>query len=159
MKKTEKIIAAVLTMALGILLIIMKGNFISILMTVAGLCLIVLGVSDMIHRCVAQAVVKSIVGVFVIVCGWATVGAVLYIVSAILLIFGILLLYDKIKRGVRCRALLNTVLEYTVPSICILIGVLLLFHRASIVKVIFICTGVLTLIEGGILLFNALAED
>ena len=159
MKKSEKIIAAVLTMALGILLIIMKGNFIGILMTVAGLCLIVLGVTDIFRRCVPPAVVKIIVGIFVIVCGWAAVGAVLYIVSAILLIFGILLLYDKIKRGIRCRTLLNTVLEYTAPSICILIGVLLLFHKASIVKIIFICTGVLTLIEGGILLFNALSED
>ena len=159
MKKSEKIIAAVLTMVLGILLVIMRGNFIGILMTVAGLCLVVLGIADIIHRAVPPAVVKIIVGVFVIVCGWTAVGAVLYIVSAVLLIFGILLLYDKIKRGIRCRTLLNTVFEYAVPALCIAIGVLLLFHKASIVKVVFICTGVLTLITGGILLFNALSDE
>lgn len=159
MKKSEKIIVAALTMALGILLVIMRGNFIGILMTVAGLSLIVLGIADIIHRAVPPAVVKIVVGVFVIVCGWTAVNAVLYIVSAVLLIFGILLLYDKIKRGIRCRALLNTVFEYAVPALCIAIGLLLLFHKAAIVKTVFICAGVLTLIAGGILLFNALSDD
>lgn len=159
MKKTEKIIAAVLMMVIGVLLVIMKDNFIGILMTVAGLSLIVLGVADILHRFVPPAVVKIVVGIFVIVCGWLFVEAVLYIVSAILLIFGILLLYDRIKNRVCHASIWYEILEFAVPSICIAIGILLLFHRASIVDFIFILSGILTLVEGGLVLFCALSED
>lgn len=159
MKKSEKIIAAVLTMVVGVLLIAMKDNFIGILMSIAGICLIVLGVIDLINGEVPPAVVKFVVGALVILCGWVLVEAVLYIVAAILLIFGILLLYDMIKKKHACDTLWHTLLQYAVPVICILIGGLLLFHQALTVKFIFIVSGLLALIEGGILLFNALTEE
>ena len=93
MKKTERIIAAILTMVVGILLIAMQDKFIGILMSIAGACLIVLGVVDICHRYVPPAVIKIVSGILIIVCGWALVEAVLYIVSAMLLIAGILVLY------------------------------------------------------------------
>ena len=130
MKKSEKIIAAILTMAVGVLLIVQQNNFIGLLMTIAGVCLIVFGALDVLHREIPPAVVKIVVGALIIVCGWVLIEAVLYIVAAILLIAGILLLYDKIKKKVVCDTLLFTALEYAVPSLFILIGFLLLFHHA-----------------------------
>lgn len=159
MKKTEKIIAAVLTIAVGILLIAMQDNFISVLMSIAGACLIVLGVVDLCRRYVPPAVIKIVSGVLIIVCGWVLVEAVLYIVSAMLLIAGILLLYDKIKKRVTCGSLLNTVLEYALPSVFILIGCLLLFHQAFAIEIIFVTVGCLTVIEGGILLVDAFEQE
>ena len=159
MKKTEKIIAAVLTMAVGILLIAMQDNFISVLMSIAGACLIVLGVVDIFRRYVPPAVIKIVSGVLIIVCGWVLVEAVLYIVSAMLLIAGILLLYDKIKKRIVCDSLLHTVLEYVLPSVFILIGFLLLFHQAFAMEIIFVTVGCLTVIEGGILLVEAFEQE
>jgi len=143
-------------MIFGILLMVMQGNFIGLLMTIAGLALIVLGVVDIFQRFIPPAVIKIVSGVLIIVCGWALLAAVLYIVSALLLIAGILLLYDKIRKRVHCDVLWQTILEYALPSVCILIGVLLLFHQAVTVEIIFIISGLLTLIEGALLLVEAL---
>ncbi len=159
MKKTERIIAAVLTMVVGILLIAMQDKFIGILMSIAGACLIVLGVVDICHRYVPPAVIKIVSGILIIVCGWALVEAVLYIVSAMLLIAGILVLYDKIKKRVHCDTLFRTVLEYALPSVFILIGCLLLFHQTVALEIIFVLTGILTLIEGAILLVEAFENE
>ena len=159
MKKTERIIAAVLTMVVGILLIAMQDRFIGILMSIAGSCLIVLGAVDIYHRYISTAVVKLVAGILIIVCGWALVEAVLYIIAAMLLIAGILLLYDKIKKRVSCDTLFKTVLEYALPSMFIVIGCLLLFHQAFALEIIFVVTGILTLIEGGIALIEAFENE
>ena len=159
MKQSEKIISAILTMVVGILLIAMKDNFISILMTIAGGCLIVVGVVDACNRLLPPAVIKIVSGLLLIICGWAVVRAVLYIVAALLLVGGILLLYDKIKRRCKCERLLFTISEYATIGIMIFIGFLLLFHQAQAVNVIFIVSGVLTIIEGGLLLANAFNQE
>ena len=159
MKKTEKIIAAVCTVAFGVLLIVLKDNFIGILMTVAGLCLIALGIADFANRLIPPAVIKTVVGVFVIFCGWVAVNAVLYILAAALLIFGILLLYDKIKHKTVCSSVFETVLEYALPALCIAVGILLLFHSGSAKNFIFVLSGLFTALIGVILIMDAIAQE
>ncbi len=159
MKKSEKIIAAILTMVIGVFLIVMQDRFIGILMTVAGVCLLVLGAMDVFNRIVPPAVIKITVGVVIILCGWVLVEAVLYVAAAVLLIFGVLFLYDKLKKKYRCDSLIKTVLDYSIPSGIILIGALLLIHQALAVEVILIVCGILAFIEGGIMLINVLDED
>ena len=159
MKKSEKIITAVLTIVVGVLLIVMQDKFVGLLMSIAGAFLIVLGVLDLYHRYVSTAVVKLVSGVLIIVCGWLLVEAVLYIISALLLIAGILLLYDKIKKRVKGCNLLGTMLEYAMPLLFIMIGFLLLFHQAFALEIIFVVTGILTLIEGGILLVEVFENE
>ena len=159
MKKSERIIAAALTMVIGILLITLQDEFIGILMTVAGVSLIVLGIVDIFNRFVPPAVVKIVTGILIIICGWALVEAVLYIVAALLLMAGVLLIYDMIKKRHRCETVWKTVIEYAIPSLFLAIGMLLLFHQTLTMKVIFIICGILTLMEGGVLLINAFDED
>ena len=156
MKKSERIITAILTMIFGILLMVMQDNFIGLLMTIAGLTLIVLGIVDIFQRFIPPAVVKIVSGILIIVCGWVLVEAVLYVISALLLIAGILLLYDKIRKRLFCETLWQTILEYALPSMCVLIGGLLLFHQAFAIEIIFIISGLLTLLEGTLLLVEAL---
>ena len=85
MKKSEKIIAACLMIAVGILLIVLKDDMISILMSIIGVGLIVLGIMDLVSRQIPTGVVKLVCGVFIIVCGWVIVKAVLYVLAAVLL--------------------------------------------------------------------------
>ena len=159
MKKTEKIIAAVLTMVVGVLLIVLKDNFIGILMTVAGACLVALGIADICNKLIPTAVLKIAVGVLIAVCGWIVVEAVLYIVSAILLAAGIYLIYDRIKRRISCVTVWKFIYEYALSAVCIVIGALLLFHRGNAVNFIFIFSGILTVIEGGVLLAGVFTEN
>ena len=65
MKKSEKIITALITIALGVLFIVLRGDLISILMTVLGLGLIAFGVLDLIDKRIPPAVVKFVGGAIV----------------------------------------------------------------------------------------------
>ena len=159
MKTSEKIISSIVTMALGVLLLVLKGDFISILMTIAGISLITLGVLDIFYQLVPPAVVKIVVGLMIILCGWVIVEVVLYIVAAILLIVGILMLYDKIKKKLYCRDIVRTIFEFAVPSLFVLIGLMFLFHQGKAVSFIFVVSGILTIMEGGALLANAILEE
>ena len=159
MKKTEKLVAALITMALGVCLIILKGDIISILMTVLGLGLIAFGLADLFNGLIPPAVTKLVVGLVVIICGWAIVEAVLYVVAALLLIVGILLLYEKIRNKISCGSIWQTLLQYAAPAVCLVIGTLLLFNQGNTVEWVFIVSGTFTVIEGGILLVNTFFEE
>lgn len=159
MKRTEKIVSAGLTIALGVLLILLKADIISILMTVLGVGLIALGVMDLVHKLVPPAVVKLVSGAVVILCGWVIVSAVLYIVAAMLLVAGIILLYEKIKGKVCFSSKWKTVCDYAVPVLFILIGLCLLFNQGNTVNWVFIISGIFTVAEGGLLLITAFSED
>ncbi len=159
MKKSERLITALITIALGVLLIVLRGDLISILMTVVGLGLIAFGIMDLIDSRIPPAVVKLVGGVVVIVCGWGIVEAVLYLVAGVLLIAGILLLYEKIKNHSRCATLFYTLCEYAVPVVFLVIGTLLMFNQGNTVNWVFILGGLFTIIEGGLLLVGALSDD
>ncbi len=159
MKRTEKIVSAGLTIALGVLLILLKADIISILMTVLGVGLIALGVMDLVHKLVPPAVVKLVSGAVVILCGWIIVSAVLYIVAAMLLVVGIILLYEKIKGKVSFSSKWKTLCDYAVPVLFILIGLCLLFNQGNTVNWVFIISGIFTVVEGGLLLITAFSED
>lgn len=159
MKRTEKIFSALLTIALGVLLIVLQGDVISILMTVLGIGLLSFGIMDIYNKLVPPAVVKFVVGVVVILCGWVIVEAVLYVVASLLLIAGILLLYEKIKNKIVCNVVWQTICEYAAPAICIVIGGLLLFNQGNTVSWVFIFSGSFTVIEGGLLFVNAVVGD
>ena len=158
MKKTEKMIAALLTIALGVLLIVLRGSLISILMTVLGVGLIALGIMDLINGFFSFAVVKIVIGGLVILCGWVIVRAVLYVVAAMLLIAGILMLYEKVKMRVCYPSLWQTICEYAGPAIFLVIGGFLLFNQGNTVQWVFIVSGIFTVVEGGVLFANAFIE-
>jgi hypothetical protein len=159
MKKTEKIITAAATIAFGVLLMILQGSIVSILMTVLGVGLIAFGVMDLINKNFPHAVVKLVCGLVVIICGWVIVSAVLYILAAVLLIAGILLIYEKIRCSKKGETLLKTLLEYAMPILCIVIGVLLMFNQGNTVNWVFIIGGIFTVVEGGLLLVGAFTDD
>ncbi|MBO5240100.1 MAG: DUF308 domain-containing protein [Clostridia bacterium] len=159
MKRTEKIVLALLTISFGVLLIVLKGGIISILMTVLGVGLIAFGLVDLLNRTFPPAVIKTVIGAIVILCGWVIVKAVLYVLAAALLIVGILLLYEKIKSKTVCPALWQTICEYAVPVVFLLIGLCLLFNQGNTVEWVFILSGSFTIVEGGLLLVNGLYQD
>ena len=64
-----------------------------------------------------------------------------------------------IKKKLYCRDILRTVFEFAVPSLLILIGFMFLFHQGKAVNFIFVISGILTIMEGGLLLANAILEE
>ncbi len=156
MTKTEKLIIAIGVMAMGILFILLTDKFIGILMTIAGGSLIALGVVELFYRRVARAVIKLVSGLLLVICGWALVEAVLYILAGVLLVVGILAVYDKIKNGSGCTTFWRTLLSYVLPVIGIVIGVSLLFQGLVDVGVLLVISGVLLIVAGVSILIEAL---
>ena len=155
MKKSEHIISAIFTIAIGVLLMIMKGEMISVFMTILGVSLIVLGLIDLLDKNIPFAVVKIVVGGVVIFFGWTIVSAVVYILAALVLIVGVLALYDCVRFRLRCirgKEALKILIE---PVVCILIGLVLFFNKWDWV---FVLAGLFTILEGGLLLFDALRK-
>ena len=159
MKKKEELFSALAIIGLGVLFIVLKANLIEIFLTIAGVALIVYGVVDLIQKSFPTAIVKGIVGVLIIVCGWLLVKAALYILSALLLIYGILTIYDRVKHKVCADSRWHTVLIYAMPGLCILIGALLLFNQGNTVDWVFVVVGILTVIEGGLWLLDSIWND
>lgn len=159
MKISEKWIAAILTILIGVLFIVMKSGVIGVAMTVLGAVLIVLGLLDLLQKEIPPAVVKIVIGALIILFGWTITSAVLYIVAALALIYGVLLLYQLVKSRKKGSCLLDTLLGYAVPVLFIVIGLLLFFNQGGTLNWVFIVAGIFTVIEGGLMLIDAINKD
>ena len=159
MKRTEKMIASLLLIALGVVLAVLQGDLISILMSALGIGLLVLACMDLYQRNTLSAVIKAVVGVMVIFFGWVLVSAVLYLIAAALIVLAIVWIYERLKCNACKENLWRVVMQYVQPLLLFCIGVLLLFNQGETVAWVFIISGVLTVIEGGLLLANALISD
>lgn len=159
MSRSDKIITAVLTIILGLLFIILKGEIIGITMTVLGVGLIISAVIDAVHRLYTVAIVKAVVGILIIIFGWVLVSAVLYIFAALLLIYGIVILCYMVKCRFRGFTKTDTVLKYLEPSLCIVIAVFLLFNQGGTINWIFIVVGIALILEGIIAFVNSFTKS
>lgn len=160
MEKTNKYISAVVMMAIGLLLIILKGGIINILLTALGVALIVMGILDAVQRKdVTRCVIKCVIGAVIILGGWLFVAVMLYILGALLVIVGVLWIIKLVQRHTKGANLIGTITAYLVPALYILIGVCLFFYQSAFVDVVFIIVGVIVLVDGIIQLVNAIKED
>ena len=146
-KKSEHLIQAILTIALGVLFMVFKSDIIGIAMTVLGVALIISAVVDLVHKQVAPCVIKAVVGVVIIVFGWTLMNAALYIMAALLLIYGILLLYQTIKDKERVENA-DKILRFVKPILYIVISVCLLFNQGGTIAWVFILSGIFFIVEG-----------
>lgn len=156
MTKSDKLLTALVTAVIGILFLILKGNVISIAMTVLGVILIASAIPDLIRRLYVLSAVKAVLGILVIVFGWTLASAVLYIFAALLLVDGILQLAFLIKRRVKGFSALDTFFRYADPVLTVIIAFFLLFNQGGTIDWIFIVAGIALVIEAIIALINCL---
>jgi uncharacterized membrane protein HdeD (DUF308 family) len=131
MKKTSQIISAAMTLALGILFVILKAD-------VVGICLTVLGVA-------------------LIVVGWLLLDVALLILGIVLLIYGILELIKRIM-SVKGERLWAFILGLISPVICVVASVFLITSRGSAITWTVIVAGVFLIVNGVLALISALGS-
>lgn len=162
MAKTKKLpnnlIVALATIVLGVLFIVLKGEVVSIAMTVLGVALIIAGVIDIVNKLTTSGVVKAVLGVALLVCGWTLVSLALYIMAAVLLIYGILLLLEVFKRMKKSDKIWNKVLKLIEPVVMIIVAACLLFNQGGAISWIFTLAGVLLIVDGALGLVNSLRK-
>ncbi len=157
-KKSESLIFAILMIVLGVLFIAFKSNIIGITMTVFGVALIVSAIIDLIQKNVVPGVIKAVVGVVVIVFGWAFVSVALYIMAALILIYGILCLYQTIKSN-KTMDKRSKIINYVDSILFIVIGLCLLFNQGGTISLVFIIAGVFLIINGILALLQCLPTN
>ena len=160
MKKTERYVLAIATILLGILLIAFQERVIKTAVVALGIVCLVLAVIDFFNKSLPSAAVKGVAGVVIVLLGLFAVRAVLYLIAAVLLIAGILLVYERLRRGFPCGAtLLQKIGAFALPALCFFVGILLLICGGSAEKWLFIVCGLCVSIEGGLLLAETLVSD
>ncbi len=157
MKKTSQIISAAMTLALGILFVILKADVVGICLTVLGVALIVVGVLDLIKVNIVSGVIKAVLGVAVLVVGWLLLDVALLILGIVLLIYGILELIKRIM-SVKGERLWAFILGLISPVICIVASVFLITSRGSAITWTVIVAGVFLIVNGVLALISAFAS-
>ncbi|MBQ8374608.1 MAG: hypothetical protein IJX98_03405 [Clostridia bacterium] len=158
MKKTEKIITAVTAVALGVLLVSLKGETLKILTSVLGITIVFLGVLDLFIGDKKIFFVKCGVGLLVVLFGFFILEAALYLIAAALVLFAIWQIYGYLKCGLTPKLNAPSIVAYAKSVLCILIGFFLFFNQCGEAEWVFVVAGIFTVIEGGVLLIDALAE-
>lgn len=152
----DRLVEGFLTLLVGILFLFLRGDtIINIAMTVFGVALLVLAVLDLMDHQMYPAIVKAVIGVVVLIFGWAFVEVAMIVLAIVLLIWGIYELYLLVKNRVGGNAL-AVILRYISPILSIVIGVLLLVNRSGTVNAISVVIGVVLIIDAILLFYDAL---
>ena len=151
MKKTEKLIASIVAIALGILLIILKGTTVQVITSIFAVLLLVLGIMDFVAGEGQIATLKCVAGIFILAFSWLILSTVLYVIAGMLLVASVWWVYELWKTSCVRSFGYHFLLMYARPIFLALIGVFLLFHQGEKREWVFIVSGILTILEGALL--------
>lgn len=151
-KRNNALIAALVTIVLGILFLIFKGDVIQIALTIVGAVMIIMSFVDFKNRQTLQGVVKLILGVCVIVFGWIFVNIALYIIAGVLLLLGITQIVSAIRNN---SSGAKKVLSFLVPIGSLAAGICLFFNQGGTVNWVFTVAGILLIVQGILALANS----
>lgn len=147
MKVSSKIYSAIISIAVGLMFIILKDDIIGIALTLVGIGAVIMAIVDFVNRQIQSGVIKAIIGVAVLVLGWVFVDIAIYIIAGALIALGI----SQIITAVRLSAfgnILQKVFMFIKPVATLVAGLCLFFNKGGTMDWIFILSGVLILVEG-----------
>ena len=148
MERKENIVSSVIFIVLGLMLIIMKGDVISLAITLLGLAVLISAVVDFIDKLTNMGIVKAVVGVCILVFGWVFVNLALYLLAAAIIIMGLLRITNTHKLIPVNLTLKEKIFVYAKPVAMVLAGVSLLFNQGGTIAWIFVLSGILLMLEG-----------
>ena len=148
--KYDKLISAICTIALGVLLCIFKQTMLQITITIMGILVMVLGILDITRRKdYPMGTIKIIIGVLAIIFAWLIVSITFIVLGIILIVYGVFLLVnlfkDRLPRLPFMIGLINALVIVGVGVCCFFAeSVALMF---MVIGIIFIVEGIISLIE------------
>ena len=152
MKKNNRFVTGAFAIALGVLFIAAQNKVIQITLSVLGAALLLMAIIDFVNKETVKAAFLAVGGISVIVFGWVFIDLALYLISALLLLIGIIQLILLFKIKALGFTPFNKVLAFAKPIATVIAGACLLFNKDGTLSWLFIIAGVLITVEG-ILLF------
>ena len=139
-KSKSELISALLYFVIGILLVVFQSRTIGWMMTIAGVFFVVCGVLDLIRTNWGSGAVSLIIGITILVLGWAVTEIVLLVLGILIAIKGVVALVNAIT------SYRKNILDFIFAFLTIVIGGMLAFGNGL---------DVLIVITGAMLIFNA----
>lgn len=143
----DTLIASALYILVGVLFCLLRSSMLEIMMTVVGVLFIMYGVFRALEKDWIPCVIAVAAGVAIIVCGWTVAEIVLLILGIVLIVKGLLDLYNAANRHSGLYAVLGAVLT-------VLVGILLIVSKFAVIDWLFIVMGVILIIDGVLFLFG-----
>ena len=143
----KKLVGAISCIA-GILFVVMKGEIISVALTLLGVCAIVLGIMDLTEHRMTGGLLKIISGATISLLGWAFVHIALTIISLVLIAYGLFQLASNLRLDgyeMSGRQMMRT---YGKPICGIVAGICLLLNRGGAVDSVFLLVGIVFIVNG-----------
>jgi uncharacterized membrane protein HdeD (DUF308 family) len=157
MKIDEAKLSGLLSIALGILFIVMKQDVITAAMGVLGFVFILSAIIDFVQKAYPFGVIKAAMGVALIIFGFTLVSFALYVFAVLIIIFGFLQIIG-IKALAKDKPKFLQILIYSKPVTLCLAGICLLVSQGGALSFAFTLTGIL-LVASGILLITENRKD
>jgi len=145
----------ILAVVVGTMLIIMKGEVLSIALTLLGVTAILMGVLDIARNSGSSGIMKLIIGAAIILFGWLFVDITLIVIAVLMILFCGMNLIGSLKTDGYPMSAVQTIRTYAKPVIGLLAGICLLFNRGGTVAWVFTVVGIVFVIEGIMMLIES----
>ena len=149
-KSKSELFSSILYIIIGILLVIFRSETLNWAMTIAGIVFLISGILDLVKKNWAGGAVSLIIGLAVLILGWAATQIVLLVLGILIAVKGIVALINVLKRGA------DNVLEVIYPIISVVVGLMLAFGNGLDVMIIIV--GVLLAVDGVIGLVGSMKK-
>jgi hypothetical protein len=150
-----------MTLALGILFVILKAQVVGICITVLGIALLVLGVLDLLRNAIANGIVRIILAVAVLLIGWLLLDIALLVLGIVILVYSISEIVRTIVAAVRNRRIriFATILGLIEPALGLVASFFLITSRGSAIEWTVIVAGVILIVNGAFAIIRAFIPE
>ena len=150
-KSNSELFSSILYIIIGILLVIFRSETLNWAMTIAGIVFLISGILDLVKKNWAGGAVSLIIGLAILILGWAATQIVLLVLGILIAVKGIVALINVLKKGA------DNVLEVIYPIISVVVGLMLAFGNGLDVMIIIV--GVLLAVDGVIGLVGSMKKN
>ena len=137
MNAKQNSLAAVAMIVIGGLMLLMGGAaemLLQVAVFAIRIALVVLGVIDLLQKKWAEGAIKAIIGLVVFLLAYLKPEIFMYVLSAVLILYGAYLVYGVIKA--QPKGALNWVLALLMPVLIVVAGILLFFASEVVITIL-----------------------
>lgn len=154
MKNSNKMITAIVAIIVGIMFVVMKGEVVSIALTLLGIGAIVMGILDMVKQETKSGVMKLICGALVITFGWLFVNIALTVITILLIVYCVGNMASNLKIDGYSMSGVQKIRTFFKPITGLIAGACLLFNQGGTVAWVFVITGIIFIFDGIMMLYE-----
>ena len=149
-KSNSELFSSLLYIIIGILLVVFRSETLGWAMTIAGIIFVISGILDVAKKNWAGGAVSLIIGIAILVLGWAAAQIVLLVLGILIAVKGLVALINVLKKKKK------NALEVLFPILSIVVGLMLAFGNA--LDIMIVVVGVLLAIDGVIGLIGSVKK-